>query len=50
MLVIIAAAVAALPYLPAGPERMAGWAALVIIVFLTVWRLKPTPRRRRRLP
>ena len=48
MLVIIAAAVVGLPYLPPGPERMAGWAAFVAIVFLTVRRLKPTPRRRKR--
>jgi hypothetical protein len=46
MLVIIAAAVFALPYLAPGPERMAGWAALVVVVFLTVWRLRPAGRRR----
>jgi hypothetical protein len=50
MLVIIAAAVVGLPYLPPGPERMAGWAAVVAAVLLSVWRLKPTPRRRKRLP
>ena len=50
MLVIIAAAVAGLPYLPPGPARMAGWAAVVVLVFLSVWRLRPTPRRRKRRP
>ena len=48
MLVIIAAAAFGLPYLAPGPERIAGWAAVVLIVFLTVWRLKPTARRRKR--
>jgi hypothetical protein len=50
MLVIIGAAVAGLPYLPPGPERMAGWAAVVVAVVLSVWGLRPTPRRRKRLP
>ena len=48
MLVIIVAAVVGLPYLPPGPEQMAGWAAVLAAVFLSVWRLKPTPRRRKR--
>jgi hypothetical protein len=48
MLVLIAVAAAVLPYLSPGPERMAGWAALVAAVFVAVWRLKPTPRRRKR--
>src|SRR5687767_4198332 len=52
MLAIIAAAVVGLPYLEPGPARYAGWAALVIMVFLTVLRLKPTqpPDRPKGLP
>jgi hypothetical protein len=48
ILVIIAAAVATLPALPEGTARMAGWAAVVLITAVAVWRLRPTPRRRRR--
>ena len=48
MLVLIAAAAAGLPYLSPGAERMVGWAALVAAVFVAVWRLQPTPRRRKR--
>jgi hypothetical protein len=50
MLVLIAAAVAGLPLLAPGPERMAGWAALVIAVFVAVRALRPTPRKRKRGP
>jgi hypothetical protein len=46
LLATIAAAVFGLPYLTPGPQRLAGWAALVVVVFLTVWRLRPTGRRR----
>jgi hypothetical protein len=48
ILVIIGAAVATLPALPEGPVRMAGWGAVVLLTALAVWRLRPTPRRRRR--
>jgi hypothetical protein len=48
VLVIIAAAVFALPQLPVGTPRMAGWAAVVVVTFIAVWLLKPTPRRKRR--
>lgn len=46
MLALIASAVVGLPYLDPGPERMAGWAVLVVAVCVTVWRLKPTKRRK----
>lgn len=49
VLVLIAAAVVSLPYLEPGTPRMAGWAVLVVATVLTVWRLKPTARRRQRL-
>ena len=49
MLLIIAAAVFGLPYLAPGPGRIAGWVALVVVVFVTVWRLRPTRRRGARL-
>jgi hypothetical protein len=49
MLVLIAAAVVGLPYLEPGVPRMAGWAALVVAVFVALRWLKPTPRRRSRL-
>jgi hypothetical protein len=48
ILVIIAVAVLAVPELPEGPARMGGWAALVVITVVTIWRLRPTPRRNRR--
>jgi hypothetical protein len=47
ILVIIATAVLALPQLPEGAPRMAGWAAVVVVTFIAVWLLKPTPRRKR---
>ena len=49
ILVIIAAAVFGLPYLTPGPARVAGWVALVVVVFVTVRRLRPTRRRGARL-
>jgi hypothetical protein len=49
MLVLIAAAVAGIPYLEPGLPRMAGWVALVVAVYLAVRWLKPTPRRRQRM-
>jgi hypothetical protein len=49
ILLLIAAATFGLPYLEPGMTRMVGWAALVVAVFVAVWRLKPTPRGRRRL-
>lgn len=50
MLVIIAVAALGLPYLPPGPERMAGWAALVVVVFVTVRFLKPNRSPWKRSP
>jgi hypothetical protein len=47
ILVLIGVAVLVLPTLEPGTPRMAGYAALVIATFLTVWRLRP--RRRQRL-
>lgn len=47
MLVIIAVAVMVLPELEPGTPRLAGWATLVVVTALAVWRLRP--RRRRRL-
>jgi hypothetical protein len=49
VLVIIAAAVVGLPYLAPGPERITGWAVLVVVVFLAVWWLRPRARGRMRL-
>jgi hypothetical protein len=46
MLILIAAGAAGLPYLTPGPERMAGWAALVVAVCIAVWTLRPRPRHR----
>ena len=48
VLIIIVAAVLALPELPPGEARMAGWGVVAVITALTVWRLRPTPRRTRR--
>jgi zinc ribbon protein len=48
VLVLVAAAVLGTPYLAPGSERMIGWAVLVIAAVLAAWRLRPTPRRRRR--
>jgi hypothetical protein len=48
MLVIIIAAVLAVPQLPEGPIRVAGWAVLAVITAVTAWGLRPMrgPRRR----
>jgi hypothetical protein len=46
ILVIIAAAVFALPQLPVGAPRLAGWVAVVAATVIAVWLLKPTPRRK----
>ena len=48
ILVIIAAAVMALPMLEPGTPRMVGWATVLIVTFLSVWILRPTPRRRKK--
>jgi hypothetical protein len=48
ILVIIAAAVAVLPALPQGAARIAGWATVILVTAIAVWRLRPTARRRRR--
>jgi hypothetical protein len=50
MLLLIAAGFVVIPALPPGSERMAGWAAFVVAVFVAVWTLRPTPRSRRRRP
>jgi hypothetical protein len=47
VLAFIAAAIIGLPYLAPGPERTAGWVALIVAVMIAVWRLKPTKRRRK---
>jgi hypothetical protein len=47
ILVIIATAVFALPQLPVGTPRIAGWVAVVAVTFIAVWLLKPTARRKR---
>ena len=48
LLVIVIAAVLALPQLPEGPERMGGYAAVVVAAALTVWKLRPRAGRRGR--
>jgi hypothetical protein len=48
VLVIIAAAVLALPQLPEGPTRLGGYAAVAVITVLIVLKLRPTRRRRGR--
>ena len=48
MLVLIATAVLVLPELEPGTPRMAGWATLAVVTFLTVWTLRPRSRRRLR--
>lgn len=47
MLVLIGAAVLVLPELQPGTPRLAGWATLVVVTALAVWKLRP--RRRQRL-
>ena len=46
LLVVIATAVAGLPYLQPGPARIAGWIALVVAVFIVVRTLRPRGRQR----
>ena len=48
ILVLIAAAVLVLPELAPGTPRLAGWATLVLVTALAVWKLKPRARRRLR--
>jgi hypothetical protein len=45
LLVIMAAAFAALPQLPEGAPRVAGWVGVVILTVLAVLALRPGPRR-----
>jgi hypothetical protein len=47
ILLLIGVAVMVLPELQPGTPRLAGWATLVILTVLVVWRLRP--RRRQRL-
>jgi hypothetical protein len=47
ILLLIAVAVLVLPQLEPGTPRLAGWATLVVVTALAVWRLRP--RRRQRL-
>jgi hypothetical protein len=47
ILILIAVAVLVLPGLEPGIPRVAGWATLVVVTALAVWRLRP--RRRQRL-
>jgi hypothetical protein len=48
ILVLIAAGVLVLPELDPGTPRIAGWATLVLVTVLSVWKLRPRPRRRLR--
>ena len=50
LIVLIAAAVLVLPELMPGTPRLAGWATLVVVTVLTVWRLRPRARQRLRRP
>jgi hypothetical protein len=45
MLLIIAGAVLALPQIPEGTSRMAGWAVVVVLTIAAVLTLRPGPRR-----
>jgi hypothetical protein len=47
ILLLIGVAVLVLPELEPGTPRLAGWATLVLVTVLAVWRLRP--RRRQRL-
>jgi len=42
LLLIVVSAVLALPQLPEGTSRMAGWGAVVVLTVLAVWALRPT--------
>jgi membrane protein implicated in regulation of membrane protease activity len=48
MIVLIAAAVLVIPELTPGMPRLAGWATLVVLTVLAVWRLRPRSRQRLR--
>jgi hypothetical protein len=50
VLVLIGVAVLVIPELAPGTPRLAGWATLVVVTFLTVWRLRPRSRQRLRRP
>lgn len=45
LLLIIVAAVAAVPQLPDGTARMAGWAVAVVLAIVVAVTLRPGPRR-----
>jgi hypothetical protein len=47
ILLLIGIAVLVIPELEPGTPRLAGWATLVVVTALSVWRLRP--RRRQRL-
>jgi hypothetical protein len=47
ILLLIGVAVLVMPELEPGTPRLAGWATLVLVTVLAVWRLRP--RRRQRL-
>ena len=48
ILIIIAVAVLVLPELEPGIERYGGWATIVVVTALSVWRLRPRSRQRLR--
>lgn len=48
LIVLIAAAVLVIPELTPGMPRLAGWATLVVVAVLAVWRLRPRSRQRLR--
>ena len=48
ILILIAAAVVVLPELEPGTPRLAGYAALIVITALAVWKLRPRSRQRLR--
>jgi len=50
LIVLIAAAVLVLPMLTPGTPRLAGWATLIVLTVLAVWRLRPRSRQRLRRP
>ncbi len=49
ILTLIVVSLLALPQLPEGAPRMAGWATVVVATVLTVWFLRPRRRRSRLL-
>jgi zinc-ribbon domain len=46
MLLIIAGAVLAMPQVPEGMPRTAGWAVVVVLTVVAVLTLRPGPKRR----